>query len=298
MDTLDFKFEEPDESICQSAIKIIGVGSRGGRIVDNLCRKGLTNIKVDFAIIDDDQRALDSKTSVAEKICIARESEDINERMHAIIGEWRMVIVLIAELDGDYNAYVVSTLCRQFHPASNDEEIAHRVSLVLPIIPSGTETGGLNSAYDLSSIEAVATKVIPSENEQFIYGIVNSVCQTIHNPNLACNPVDYNDFATVFQYGQKAVAVTGEDFLSQCADTAAIKLKRKIEESGSSVHSIKYIYLHFGITHIEQCTIARIFEMFDTFCQAFDCPLSVLRSFTESGTDNKNMATYSVIAML
>lgn len=209
-----------------------------------------------------------------------------------------MVIILIAELDVDYNAYIVSSLCRLFHHTSNDDEIVRRVSLVFPIISSKTEKSGYNSAFGLASIEAMATKVIPYENEQFVYGIVNSICQTVHNPNLAYNQVDYNDFATVFQYGQKAIAVTGEDLLYRCAETAAINLKHKIEETGSSVHSIRYIYLHFGITHIEQCTVAQIFEMFDTFCKSFDFPVNVLRSFTESSIDNCNMATYSAIAMI
>ena len=89
-------FDRMEAENLPSVVKIIGVGGCGGNIVENICKKGLRDIKVDYALIDNDRKALDARKAVGDKHFVDKDDANLYRKLRAAIGNRAGIIIVIA----------------------------------------------------------------------------------------------------------------------------------------------------------------------------------------------------------
>lgn len=303
-------FDRMEAENLPSVVKIIGVGGCGGNIVENICKKGLRDIKVDYALIDNDRKALDARKAVGDKHFVDKDDANLDRKLRAAIGNRAGIIIVIAGMGGENSAPIVSTLCSLFKPSPDDDDTKNNISIVYAVVPFAFERREKKVSNDLAMISEQATKVITFENDdlknninisinsafekvdEHAYNIINTLSQTILNSGII---IDYNDIATVLQYGDRMVFANGSGHGEKRMEEASDNMIKNIELSGTQMCNIAYMILLISFSKTVLLTPLEVYTTIDKLRCLIGDHLDILWGVHEDESLEDDRLTISAI---
>lgn len=241
-----------------SYIRVVGIGGRGCKIVDEIFREDRYNIPgVGAMLVDNDAKSFEGR-KIGERHLV----NVFSKKTKDIVDKHVQMLFLVADLSEDYSAQMVTEICCQFHADDCEDDIPGKVSVFLPVMPLGYEKENRKAAEEMETIAKVATKVISIDDKfsckqpvqqstgqvtKRVSDIIGTACRIFLEHD--CAYVDYNDVAMVLQYGSKAIYGVGAGEGHKKAEKAVAELKKNFEQNGFKIENAKGVLLLIRFPH-------------------------------------------------
>lgn len=241
------------EEEANSFLTVVGVGDSGCDIVETIRNAGFLDF--DYALVSNSWHTLEGK-SVVNKLLLSDNESENNELLQNLFGFSSKFLVVVAGLDETPMVPVVAGLCRQFH----DKCGINATSLVLAVLPSQSENGGMELEKSMGLIAKQATNVITIDTGHFcnqpvlsalsgqslackyVYNYIYVVTQMFMNHKYGCN--DYQDVVALLHSGNRPMVVTGTGSGGNRVENIFKALKDKIIDLKCQEADI-HLLLHF-----------------------------------------------------
>lgn len=239
------------EERANSFLSVVGVGDCGCDIVENLHNIGFPDF--DFAIVSDNSKTLEGR-SVANKLLFRDNEFENKELLQKLFGFGSNFLVVVVGLEETPMVPVVTGLCRQFHDRYGI------TSLVMAMLPSQSENGGMEFEKSMDLIAKQATNVITIDTGhlcdlpvlsafsgqslvcKYVYNYIYAVTQMFMNHKYGC--IDYKDVVTLLHLGNRLVVFTGTSSGGNRVENIFKALENKIKTVRPQDVDI-HLLLHF-----------------------------------------------------